>query len=234
MTGKSQENSSLEYARTNKKRIVNEYFRKFPYESSTTPSGIFMAGLPGAGKTEFVDRLIDNVTPFPVHIDMDEIAERIKGYKPQSAHIFKGAANIILERVFDHAVNKKINFILDGTFGHDKAIPNVERAIESKHGFQVRLYYIYQDPIIAWKNTIAREKVEHRKIDVDGFIETFFKLRDNVQYVFNNLQSLVPITVVEKNPDLSDGKVVDNPQNIDKYILTTLTRDKLLYKINTC
>ena len=234
MADKYKQLTPEEFARKNKKNIVNEYFRKYPYEVSDNPSGIFMAGLPGAGKTEFVKRLLGGITPLPVHIDMDEIASSIEGYKPQFAHLFKGGANIILERVLDHSINKKINFILDGTFGHDKAISNVERSLVPKHGFKVRIYYIFQDPIIAWKNTVAREKIEQRKIDADGFIETYFRLRENIEYIFNNLQSQVPITVVMKNKDLTDGKVLVNPASIKEFTRSKLTKKELLDKINAC
>jgi predicted ABC-type ATPase len=112
-----------EWASKNKKRIAREFVRNIGHKPTDEPSGIFMAGLPGAGKTEFTIELIKNLDPEPLRIDMDEIAQMIEGYKPEIADKFRGGASIIMSRIYDEIVKNKIDFVFDGTFssaGADK------------------------------------------------------------------------------------------------------------------
>ena len=125
-----------------------------------------MAGLPGAGKTEFSKNLIKLVDGAKaVRIDMDEIATQIKGYHPEIADEFRGQASKLMNGLYDKVLKEKLEFIMDGTFGSKSSIKNVERAIN--HGYTVKVIYIIQDPKLAWKFTLAREKVEHRSISID-------------------------------------------------------------------
>jgi len=51
----------LEWARKNKKNIAREFIRKIEYKAHEQPAGVFTAGLPGAGKTEFTQELLKNL-----------------------------------------------------------------------------------------------------------------------------------------------------------------------------
>ena len=53
------------------------------------PAAFFMAGLPGAGKTEFTVSLKDASRLKVVRIDMDEIATQIEAYNPLQADLFR-------------------------------------------------------------------------------------------------------------------------------------------------
>jgi adenylylsulfate kinase-like enzyme len=55
------EDRHLKWAKLNRKRIVKAYLTSYDYPSSEHPSIIFMAGLPGAGKTEFANALVHRV-----------------------------------------------------------------------------------------------------------------------------------------------------------------------------
>lgn len=58
-----------------------------------------------------------------------------------------------MEMLLDRALNKKMNIILDGTFGSKTAtMRNIERAV--KKGYSIKIYYIHFDPILAWKFTL--------------------------------------------------------------------------------
>ena len=106
-----------------------------------------MAGMPGAGKTEFARRLIPQLTTTPIHIDMDEIAEHIENYKPKIAHLFRRGATVILERLYDKSIDRGLDILMDGTFSSNKAIQNIERALS--HGCKVRIYFISPVPLTA-------------------------------------------------------------------------------------
>jgi UDP-N-acetylglucosamine kinase len=168
-----------EWATRNKKRIAREFVRNIEHEPADEPSGIFMAGLPGAGKTEFTVQLIKSFEDEPLRIDMDEIAQMIEGYRPEIADRFRGGASAIMSRIYDEVVKKRINFVFDGTFSSANADKNLERALA--HGYKVKVYYIHQLPEIAWQFTKDRELLEHRAIDKEGFITTYSKLKENLE-----------------------------------------------------
>lgn len=185
-----------------------------------TPTGVFMAGLPGSGKTEFTKNLIKDLKLKVVRIDMDEIAEEIEGYRPEKADEFRQAATLVMNNLYSEIMHKRTDFIMDGTFGSKNAILNIERAVS--HGFQVKVIYVYQDPKLAWEFTRAREKIEHRGIDREGFIESYGKVTGNIRKVAEKMRGKISIDLVVKN---ADNQVGEWMQNIDGSTL-----DKVLNK----
>lgn len=212
------------WAYKNKKNLAREIIRKGGFKTSDKPSAIFMAGLPGTGKTEFTKGLLVDVEKKPIRIDMDEIAELIEGYSPSKANLFRGGATVILEKLYDVVLKQKLDFVLDGTFAHAKAINNIERALES--GYIVKLYYIYQEPIIAWNFTQSREIVEHRAIGKENFIESYFKLWKNLE-ILQKEHKHVTISVIVKNELNEEGKRFEDVDNIFKCIPDKLEESKL-------
>ena len=186
------------WARKNKKPIAREFVRKTNFQSSDQPAGIFTAGLPGAGKTEFTVNLLKDIINKPVRIDMDEIATHIEGYNPKIADKFRAGASIILAKIYDEVIKNKFDFVFDGTFAHANALNNLARAKE--HGYKVKVYYIHQDPVIAWQFTKDRELVEHRAIDSKRFIETYVNLQRNLKELCKNKKDVtISIIVKDKN-----------------------------------
>lgn len=212
------------WARKNKNKLIKEYFRKQDFKGSKPPVAIFMAGIPGAGKTEFTKELLKSLDENPLRIDMDEIAEDIEGYKAHVAYAFRAAATIILERVFDTALKKKIDFIFDGTFGSAKAIANVRRSLS--RGYKVKVYYIYQNPKTAWSFTKAREIVEHRSIDREGFIDSYFSIRENIM-VLQEEYSDVIISLIIKGENNFVGSRLEDVKDVFKQLPESYTKDAL-------
>jgi UDP-N-acetylglucosamine kinase len=212
------------WARANKKAIAREFIRQTQFESWDNPAGIFTAGLPGAGKTEFTKELLKGVINSPLRIDMDEIAAMIEGYRPKIADKFKAGATIILERIYDEVIKHKVDFVLDGTFSHPKATQNVERAISA--GYKTKLYYIHQIPEIAWKFTQDRELVERRAITRDGFIETYLKLQENLKKL-QEVNKNVTISVVLKDEQNHVGKTFEAVNNIFEVVPKFLTESEI-------
>lgn len=217
----------VEWARRNKKVIAEKIIRET--RGSAKPSGapiaLFMAGIPGAGKTEFLDRFI-GVAPQDVfvRIDLDTIVTKIQGYSPEKYYDFRGAANPILERVLDKALKKGLNFALDGTFAHKNAVSNIGRALD--HGFMVVLFYIYQDPKVAWEVTKAREKVTKRGVESEGFIHTCVEVPKNVQKALDTYAGRLSAVGVIKN-DLNEYTFKRNITNIDEITPVMYTEDEL-------
>lgn len=216
------------WANANKKKIAREYFANVEYKSHEVPAAIYMAGVPAAGKTEWANRLIPQFENRPLHIDMDEIATHMDDYKPKISHLFRAGATIILEKLYDIAINKKVDLLLDGTFGHDKVVQNIERALS--RGYLVRVYFIATDPLVAWESAAAREKVEERRIDSVEFTETYYRILGNLKKVKETFGDAVPFSVVLKDSDNRIKDVIENV-DIDHYINPVLTIDELVAKL---
>ncbi len=168
----------IKWAREHKKELAEELIRSSGAQKSEQPAAIFMAGLPGSGKTEVSKGLIKSSGLKVVRLDMDEIAMKFEGYEAQKADEFRRGASMVLTEVFDKVIKSKYNFIMDGTFGGSMALQNIERTL--KRGYDVKVVYVQQNPQVAWKYTRAREKVEHRAIELDGFVDSYFRTVRNL------------------------------------------------------
>lgn len=219
------------WARKNKKDFANTMITVAGVVSHDEPAAIFMAGLPGAGKTEFTINLIRDLQLQVVRIDMDEIATHIKNYSPLHADAFREAATDVMNAVFDRATHRKVDFIMDGTFRSDKAITNIERAL--KKGYTVKVFYVYQEPDIAWSFTKDREKVEKRAIDRDGFIGAYFAIHENVRKLLAANYDGVTVDLVVKDKSNRAGTHYENVsmQDIDSIVNTRYTEDELERKV---
>lgn len=212
------------WVRKNKKRIAREFIRKINITASPNPTGVITAGLPGAGKTEFIRGLKSQLNIQTLHIDMDHIATLIEGYKPQIADKFRKGASGIMSSIFDSVLKNRIDYILDGTFGGAPALENVTRSLN--RDYKIKIYYIYQAPEIAWAFTQAREKEEHRSIEKSGFIDTYFKVYANLGRL-HEFKDRLTFGVVMKNPDNKIGIVYDDVEDILQLIPSQMTRIEL-------
>ena len=213
-----------EWANRNKKHIAREFIRRTNLEPNDSPTGIFTAGLPGAGKTEFTRELLKNISDGPLRIDMDEIARLIDNYKPELADKFRGGASAILAKIYDEVLKHNINFVFDGTFSQTRAIENLDRALS--HGYAVKIYYIHQLPDIAWQFTKDRELVEHRAIDRVGFIDTYLSLEANLRALCNGYKG-VTISLIVKDAQNKEGARFEDVQDLFEMLPDFLTRDQL-------
>jgi UDP-N-acetylglucosamine kinase len=213
-----------EWARKNKKRIAREFIRRVELHKSVIPVGIYTAGLPGAGKTEFTVELLKGIINKPLRIDMDEIAALMEGYRPETADKFRGGASMILAKIYDEVIKHKVDFVFDGTFSQDRALENLDRAIH--HGYKVKIYYIHQDPVIAWQFTKDRELIEHRAIEKQGFIETYLKLYKNLKALQKNYKN-VTISVVIKDENNVEGRRIEDVKDLFDELPGFLTSKQL-------
>lgn len=167
-----------------------------------------MAGSPGAGKTEFSKSLIPELQKRDpqnkiVRIDADEIRDLVPQFTGKNAAEVQAAASIGVEKVFDHVIHYSQNCILDGTFqNYHKALKNIERSL-SKHR-KVGIFYVYQDPYMAWDFTKKREKLEGRHIPKQAFITAFFEAKENALKVKSIFGDQIELSVIiqDKNNQL--------------------------------
>ncbi len=197
------------------------------------PVAFFMAGLPGVGKTEFSIELKNVLSCKTIRLDMDEIAEEIEGYTPEKADDFRGEASKRMNRIFDMVLKKKMDFIMDGTFGSKNAIQNVERAI--KRGYVVKIIFLDQDPKKSRYYTKEREKIEHRSISINGFIEAYFSTIDNLRKILSMYDDKALVDVVLKDNWRKSSKKVNRNitlSEFDKIVKNDYTKKSLRKYLN--
>jgi len=186
------------------------------FDNTSTPAASFMAGTPGAGKTEFSKRLIENFSVKPLRIDTDELREKIPGYNGKNSRVVQGAASLALDKILDKVLHNKFPFILDTTFSIGRAVQNLKRA--SRKGYSLQLYFIYQDPVQAWEVTRAREVSEGRNVPKEAFIEAYFNSKLNCKRAKEEFGDKLELTLVIKNYKEDTEKVHYNVAEVDKYL----------------
>lgn len=212
----------------NKHEFIKQLIQNCNVTPDPEPAAFFMAGLPGSGKTEISKNLIIDSGVNLLRIDMDEIAERLPGYKPNQADEFRKPATTLLSECFSYALHHNISFIMDGTFGNGQALKNIERSL--KHGFRVKIIYALQDPKAAWQFTVAREKIEHRAIRFDGFVETYYKTIRNIKAASDIFTDQISIDIAIKNTENKVEKWKRNVKSnkIDSLVNVEYNKDKLI------
>ena len=86
--------------------------KKASVEPDSESGAFFMAGLPGAGKTEISKGIISDFKVPMLRIDMDEIAEKLPGYLPENADKFRKPATLLLSETFSYAIHHDIDFLM--------------------------------------------------------------------------------------------------------------------------
>jgi predicted ABC-type ATPase len=156
----------------NRSAVLKHFFKDFPHKK--VKLAFFMAGIPGAGKTEFVEQAIRAGLPLLTPIEHDKLVEYIDGYRPENYYKYRKAGSTLVTGVFDACLKQGYGFIFDGTLSHDNGVRNVKKAL--KAGYKVYVVYIVQDTKVAWELTQARELVRKRAIEKSGFVETCSKI----------------------------------------------------------
>lgn len=196
------------------------------FPSDAKPASVFMAGSPGAGKTEFSKNLILKLDTKVVRIDPDEIRGEISLYNGKNAYIFQNAISIGVDCLFSYAINNNQNFVLDGTMSNkERSMKNIEMVL-SKRG-SAEIYYIYQDPIVAWQFTQDRELTEGRKITKDAFIRSYFTAKINAQEIKAKYKDRVFLHLVVKDLKGDIGKINLDISKIDKQLKESYNEEKL-------
>lgn len=199
---------SLKYAKQNKKELTRAIIGG--KEREDKKSAIFMAGSPGAGKTEAAQTLA-SLNSNLVVIDADQFRAKFPGYTGNNSSEFQRGSALLVDASLDLVLKKGYSFILDGTLATPKAEQNIERAL--KKDYSILIYYVYQEPYIAWDFTKEREKIEGRYVPKERFINAFFQSRKNLLQLKDKYQEKVVINIIVKNfqNEISDSIMdVDN------------------------
>lgn len=215
-----------QWVKNHKKEFANKFIRESNAKPNIEePSCIFMAGLPGAGKTEFSKMIVAELPEPIIRIDMDEIASMIDSYKPEKADFFREGATNLQNEIFNRCKKGCYPFIMDGTLSSEKPLNCIRSAI--RKGYKVSVVYILQDPVIAWRNSREREKIERRRIDLDGFIASYSKTINNLILLRDDDRIDISIIVKNKNSKTIERINVSSQEQFDKYVKIQYSNEQL-------
>lgn len=188
-----------QWVRVNRRKLLSQLCDSSTYEPQIQPVSIFMAGTPGAGKTEFSIKLLEKFTVKMVRIDADEIREMMRevGYTGANAEAFQHAASKGVNILFDEALRKGYSAVLDGTFAYGNWRENIERSLRRNR--LVEIYYLYQDPAIAWDYVKKREANQGRAVPLDIFVQAYVNSLKNAEKAKAIFKDKVTLYYAENN-----------------------------------
>ena len=86
------------------------------------------------------------------------------------------------------------HLITDANF--DVSCKNIERSLNKRR--HTHIFYVYQEPKIAWEFTKAREAMEGRRVPMETFVDAFFKAKENVERIMEEFGKNIKLFLVEK------------------------------------
>ena len=205
---------AVKFVNKNKAMIIERFASPLNFIPDNFPITIFMAGSPGAGKTEFSKDLVETLKNKAVRIDADDLREIFEEYNGANAHIFQNAVSVGVDILYRHCLKNNLSVVFDGTFAHKRVVENIQRSLDLNR--DVEIYFIYQEPVVAWNFTQKREMVEHRRITKEAFIKTFLGARDNVNMVKKYFKDRIILSLFIK--DITNLKIEKEFINIKKEI----------------
>ena len=211
---------ALDFARKNKKDIAKRLTDTLRFLPEDEPVSVFMAGSPGAGKTEASIELLSIVEDNGVEIlriDPDELRHEFPNYTGDNSWLFQGAVSFLVERIHDLALKQRQSFLLDGTLSHyGKAEQNIARSLKKNR--VVQILYVYQEPALAWEFVKSREAIEGRHIKRETFIEQYFAARNVVNQLKTAFGSDIRVDLLLKNTDNSHKLYKAGIDQIDNHV----------------
>jgi|AntRauTorckE6833_2_1112554.scaffolds.fasta_scaffold42678_3 predicted ABC-type ATPase len=223
------EQKAIAFARAKKKALAKKLtdLKQFPPDAD--PVAVFMAGSPGAGKTEASQRLIETLSSNEnsiLRIDSDELRTLIPGYTGTNSSLFQSATSIVADKMQDYAIKQHQSYVFDGTLTNQtRARENINRCLQ--HGYAVYILYVYQDPVQAWSFVKARQSKDGRVVPKRAFVEQYFRARECVHSLKHELGGKIEVHLIVKNLDGTDFRYKANIHSIDSNIPEAYTQDTL-------
>ena len=223
-------NDAIAFARKHKKEIAHKLTSTDVFQQEDDPVSVFMAGSPGAGKTEASIALLESKRmegTNVLRIDADELREEFPDYTGGNSWLFQAAASILVDKIHDFALKQKQSFLLDGTLSkYDIAEKNIERSLKKKRFVQI--LYVYQSPQAAWEFVLAREAKEGRRILPEHFIEQYFAARKVVNALKSKFGKALSLDLLLKENDGTDRLYKAGVDQIDYHIPEKYTETDIL------
>lgn len=212
------EAEALAFAKANRRAIAKRLTDKTIYLPEANPVSVFMAGSPGAGKTEASIELLARLDGQAIlRIDPDELRSAIPAYTGDNAYLFQRAVSVLVEKIHDLALEQDQSFLLDGTLSnYEVAQKNIARSLGRRR--MVQILYVYQEPRQAWEFVQAREAAEGRRIQAEVFIDQYFAAREVVNRLKLEFGSAIQVDLLLKNNDNTNRLYRAGIDQIDSHV----------------
>lgn len=186
---------------------------------ATAKQVLFMAGSPAAGKTELLNRLIEQhgLTNI-VRIDADDFRWWFPYYNEENSVEYQKPASKMVDFIYKKALSEGYPIVMDSTFSSiGIAEQNFDRALRA--GYQVMLNYVYFDPTHAWVYAQARS----RKVPLEVLKKNFFKSRETIEHMLTKYAGQFTLNVYHRREDSENvGQfLVDFTSNVTLATWTT-------------
>lgn len=188
---------AINYLKETKDIFFKTYLKNS--EPLENKSAIFTAGASGSGKTEFAEYILE-IEPNFIHLDIDSIREYFTplGYDGSNSKLFQKPSSWGVHFLFDEAVKKKnLSIIMDSNFS---SLELAKRNIKSllKRGYNIEIYYIYDDLKKCFLYTKKREAITKRTVPEDVFFNSVIKSRETAIKIKNEYKENVILNLIDK------------------------------------
>ncbi len=157
---------------------------RFLYYRNLEKKLYFMAGSPGAGKSETA-LFLKEKNKIDV-IDTDELRKVFTNYNGKNSNLFQKASSKGVNFLVDFSFKNGLSFILDGNFSNYKMQEqNIQRAL--KREYHIEINFIYRSFDKAKVYTKVREEKTGRKVPDDVFINKTVDSYETVQKFFGQI-----------------------------------------------
>lgn len=193
---------AMRYVKEKKKELVRI---NLPVQERGDRS-FFMAGSPGAGKTEFAKTSFDEEINI---IEADRIRKTMPYYKGYNSFLFQRASSKAVNILLEHCFKLHLSFVLDGNFAILKnQQENIARCL--KRDYQVTILFVYRSPKQALEFTEIREEKEGRKISEKVFIDkSLGAIETTKHFIGYNTRINVNFVDMERDEIINDISVED-------------------------
>ncbi len=219
--------AAKQWVRQHKKQLTKMFCDDSAYPREESPVTIFMAGTPGAGKTEFSKSLIETFDRKMVRIDADEIREMMReiGYNGKNSPIFQEAVTVAVSNLYHHVVNNGQSALLDGTFAYSNWRQNIEASLFKER--IVELYYLYQEPEVAWRYVKRRENKQGRAVPREIFVHDYFASIKNVEDAIQKYGGKLAVNFARHDYENNKYDVIISVTNIASHIPKVYSKEQL-------
>ncbi|GAB0174220.1 MAG: hypothetical protein HHAS10_00990 [Candidatus Altimarinota bacterium] len=160
--------------------IIESFGKKEKYaiKDPLDISAIFLAGAPGAGKSEFLETIFSDLKSNFIVIDIDAYRKMFRGYNGENASEYQKASVRVADKILKYCFHNHLNFIFDGTFrSYEKVKQNLDQCMHYERKVMVTL--IFQEPRISFYYTFLRKMYKMRNVPVPVFIDGFYSSIEN-------------------------------------------------------
>lgn len=195
---------AVAFAKLNRTSVARELASLDRYPCDEYPVSVFMAGSPGAGKTEVSRAFIQMMQAggsCALRIDPDDFRCYFPEYTGLNSSLFQRGVTTFVERTLDLVYQQRQSFLLDGTLANlDVARRNISRALD-KENRSAQIIYVYQRPELAWEFVLAREKKDGRNIPCSEFVRQFYAAKASVCALKREFDAALQVDVIIKDID---------------------------------